>query len=245
MESPRERRLRVDGAAAALLLYDDDEQAVGRADAVLLVFAVSDRGSCARLGPPARGLRSGTPPAPLILVGNKSDLARARQVSPAVRAPRDPHGPPPPHVLSSATPRLPRVPSCGTPSEPPWVPMSSPRPHVPSHGVPPNVPVSPSPPPEARGLAAVLGCHHIETSAALRHRTEELFQAAVRQARLHRRRLRGPPDPHGEGEEEEEGGSGPPPRRRRSLTGRAKRFFTGLVPLARQRSKSCSDLSAL
>ncbi|XP_075346849.1 GTP-binding protein REM 2 [Mycteria americana] len=181
-EPPRERRLRVDGAAAALLLYDDDEQAVGGADAVLLVFAVSDRGSFARLGPAARGLRSGTPPAPLILVGNKSDLARARQVSPR----------------------------------------------------------------EARGLAAVLGCHHIETSAALRHRTEELFQAAVRQARLHRRRLRGPPDPHGEEEDEEdEEGSVPPPRRRRSLTGRAKRFFTGLVPLARQRSKSCSDLSAL
>ncbi|XP_074874585.1 GTP-binding protein REM 2 [Buteo buteo] len=179
-EPPRERRLRVDGSAAALVLYDGDEQAAGGADAVLLVFAVSDRGSFARLAPTARGLPPASPPAPLILVGNKSDLARARQVSPR----------------------------------------------------------------EARGLAAVLGCRqHVETSAALRHRTEELFRAAVRQGRLHRRRRREGEEEEGEEGGEEEGGGRP--RRRRSLTGRAKRFFAGLVPLARQRSKSCSDLSAL
>ncbi|XP_064331599.1 GTP-binding protein REM 2 isoform X3 [Phalacrocorax carbo] len=190
-EPPRERRLRVDGAPAALVLYDDDEE-VGAWPMLMRRAGRTPSCWCSRsaTATPSRGWAGGRggwagggpPPlaAPLILVGNKSDLARARQVTPR----------------------------------------------------------------EVRGLAAVLGCRHLETSAALRHRTEELFEAAVRQARLHRRRRRREEEEEEEGGEEGEGGDAPP-RRRRSLTGRAKRFFAGLVPLARQRSKSCSDLSAL
>ncbi|XP_062459583.1 GTP-binding protein REM 2-like, partial [Pezoporus occidentalis] len=184
-EPPRARWLEVDGAEEALELHDGDEEAAANADALLLVFSLSDRGSFAALGPAARGLRGGAGPRsapPLLLVANKSDLARAR------------------HVTAR----------------------------------------------EVRSLAAVLRCGHVETSAELRMGTEELFAAAVREGRGHRRRRRDDVDADADDVAADgcHGDSGAL-RRRRSLTGRAKRFLAGLVPLSRQRSRSCSDLAGL
>ncbi|XP_061300324.1 GTP-binding protein REM 2-like [Pezoporus flaviventris] len=179
-EPPRARWLQVDGAEEALELHDGDEEAAANADALLLVFSLSDRGSFAALGPAARGLRGGAGPRsapPLLLVANKSDLARAR------------------HVTAR----------------------------------------------EVRSLAAVLRCGHVETSAELRMGTEELFAAAVREGRGHRRRRRDDDNDDADDDVADRGAL----RRRRSLTGRAKRFLAGLVPLSRQRSRSCSDLAGL
>lgn len=92
--------------------------------------------------------------------------------------------------------------------------------------------------PEGRSLAVMMNCKHIETSAALHHNTEELFEGVVRQIRLrHCRR---------EGDSlRKEGTIG----RRESLTKKAKRFLSSLVPrngrFFKQRSKSCNDLSVL
>ncbi|KAH0626195.1 hypothetical protein JD844_001028 [Phrynosoma platyrhinos] len=91
---------------------------------------------------------------------------------------------------------------------------------------------------EGRSLAVMMNCKHIETSAALHHNTEELFEGVVRQIRLrHHRR-------EGEGFHKE-GAVG----RRESITKKAKRFLSSLVPrngrFFKQRSKSCNDLSVL
>ncbi|KAM9510381.1 GTP-binding protein REM 2 [Guaruba guarouba] len=185
-EPPLSRWLRVDGAEEELELRDGDEEAAAQADALLLVFSLTDRASFAALGPAARGLRGGggggggvAPPAPpLLLVANKSDLARAR------------------HVTAR----------------------------------------------EIRGLASVLRCPHVETSAELRLGTEELFAAAVREGRGHRRRCHDDEDAAAAADGCRGDGA---LRRRRSLTGRAKRFLAGLVPLSRQRSRSCSDLAGI
>uniref|UniRef100_A0A8C0H1Z5 Uncharacterized protein n=1 Tax=Chelonoidis abingdonii TaxID=106734 RepID=A0A8C0H1Z5_CHEAB len=87
---------------------------------------------------------------------------------------------------------------------------------------------------EGRSLAVMLSCKHIETSAALHHNTRELFEGAVRQIRLRRHRP---------------AGDGGPGGRRESLTKKAKRFLSSLVPrngrFFKQRSKSCNDLSVL
>ncbi|KAH1182500.1 GTP-binding protein REM 2-like [Mauremys mutica] len=87
---------------------------------------------------------------------------------------------------------------------------------------------------EGRSLAVMLSCKHIETSAALHHNTRELFEGAVRQIRLRRHRP---------------AGAGGPGGRRESLTKKAKRFLSSLVPrngrFFKQRSKSCNDLSVL
>uniref|UniRef100_A0A8V5GJG8 Uncharacterized protein n=1 Tax=Melopsittacus undulatus TaxID=13146 RepID=A0A8V5GJG8_MELUD len=185
-EPPRSRWLQVDGAEAALELHDGDEEAAAHADALLLVFSLTDRASFAALGPAARGFRGGAEPQapPLLLVANKSDLARAR------------------HVTAR----------------------------------------------EVRSLASVLRCGHVETSAELRMGTEELFARAVREGRGHRRRLHGDDagdvtegdGRYGDGRHDDgRHGDGRALRRRRSLTGRAKRFLAGLVPLSRQRSRSC------
>lgn len=94
------------------------------------------------------------------------------------------------------------------------------------------------PPPEGRGLAVMMNCKHIETSAALHHNTEELFEGVVRQIRLRRCRREGDAL-------SKEGAIG----RRESLTKKAKRFLSSLVPrngrFFKQRSKSCNDLSVL
>uniref|UniRef100_A0A452GSY7 GTP-binding protein REM 2 n=1 Tax=Gopherus agassizii TaxID=38772 RepID=A0A452GSY7_9SAUR len=148
------------------------ESCLQTGDAFLLIFSVTDRRSFSRIPQTLLRLREGSPhpDPPVILVGNKSDLARSREVS-----------------LE-----------------------------------------------EGRSLAVMLSCKHIETSAALHHNTRELFEGAVRQIRLRRRR------PAGDG-----GADG----RRESLTKKAKRFLCSLVPrngrFFKQRSKSCNDLSVL
>uniref|UniRef100_A0A8C8RU42 RRAD and GEM like GTPase 2 n=1 Tax=Pelusios castaneus TaxID=367368 RepID=A0A8C8RU42_9SAUR len=152
------------------------ESCVQSGDAFLLVFSVADRRSFSRVPTTLLRLRTGSPrpDPPVILVGNKSDLARAREVS-----------------LE-----------------------------------------------EGRSLAVMLSCKHIETSAVLHHNTQELFEGAVRQIRLRRRHPVGDREP-----------SGAPTGRRESLTKKAKRFLSGLVPrngrFFKQRSKSCNDLSVL
>lgn len=92
--------------------------------------------------------------------------------------------------------------------------------------------------PEGRSLAVMMNCKHIETSAALHHNTEELFEGVVRQIRLRRCRREGD-------SLRKEGAIG----RRESLTKKAKRFLSSLVPrngrFFKQRSKSCNDLSVL
>ncbi|KAG7455043.1 hypothetical protein MATL_G00252270 [Megalops atlanticus] len=102
---------------------------------------------------------------------------------------------------------------------------------------------------EAHSCAILFDCQYLELSASLDHRTSELLEAAVRAAR-------GLPLEPGGAEE------GPRRGRRESLTSRAKRFLSSLVPryprererdrdrarggrVFRQKSRSCHDLSAL
>ncbi|KAJ7313117.1 hypothetical protein JRQ81_004387 [Phrynocephalus forsythii] len=146
------------------------ESCLQTGDAFLVVFSLTDRRSFQRVPPMLLRLRAGCPQTdpPIILVGNKSDLARSREVSREV----------------------------------------------------------------------MMNCKHIETSAALHHNTEELFEGVVRQIRLRRHRR--------EGDDQSKEGSG---GRRESLTKKAKRFLSSLVPrngrFFKQRSKSCNDLSVL
>ncbi|KAG8140978.1 hypothetical protein E2320_003593 [Naja naja] len=120
-EDSYERRFYVDDEEVTLTLYDIWDQT---GDAFLVVFSVTDRRSFTRVPPTLLRLRAGSPRTdpPIILVGNKSDLARSREVS------RE----------------------------------------------------------EGRSLAVMMNCKHIETSAALHHNTEELFEGVVRQIRLRR-----------------------------------------------------------
>ncbi|XP_070623403.1 GTP-binding protein REM 2 [Erythrolamprus reginae] len=185
-EDSYERRFYVDDEEVTLTLYDIwdqgdssgwmQESCVQTGDAFLVVFSVTDRRSFTRVPPTLLHLRAGSPRTdpPIILVGNKSDLARSREVS------RE----------------------------------------------------------ESRSLAVMMNCKHIETSAALHHNTEELFEGVVRQIRLRRCRREGD-------SLRKEGAIG----RRESITKKAKRFLSSLVPrngrFFKQRSKSCNDLSVL
>lgn len=106
---------------------------------------------------------------------------------------------------------------------------------------------------EAHSSAMMFGCLYLELSVSLDHRTNDLLEAAVRAARGH---SLGPGWTEGS----------PTAARRESLTTRAKRFLSGLVPrshlgrerdaprdlsrhrgsrMLRQKSRSCHDLSAL
>ncbi|KAI2667769.1 GTP-binding protein REM 2 [Labeo rohita] len=111
---------------------------------------------------------------------------------------------------------------------------------------------------EAHSSAMMFGCLYMELSVSLDHRTNDLLEAAVRAARGHNL---GPGWTEGS----------PTAARRESLTSRAKRFLSGLVPrshlggrdrdregardrdlsrhrgsrMLRQKSRSCHDLSAL
>ncbi|XP_060111380.1 GTP-binding protein REM 2 [Heteronotia binoei] len=185
-EDSYERKFYVDDEEVTLILYDIwdqgdpggwmQESCLKTGDAFLVVFSVTDRRSFTRVPPTLLRLRAESPrmDPPIILVGNKSDLARSREVS------RE----------------------------------------------------------EGRSLAVMMNCKHIETSAALHHNTQELFEGVVRQIRLRRHRREG--DGFGG-----EGAGG----RRESLTKKAKRFLSSLVPrngrFFKQRSKSCNDLSVL
>ncbi|XP_023562713.1 GTP-binding protein REM 2 isoform X2 [Octodon degus] len=191
-EDTYERRIVVDKEEVTLVVYDIWEQGdaggclrdhcLQTGDAFLIVFSVTDRRSFSKVPETLLRLRAGRPhhDLPVILVGNKSDLARSREVTL-----------------------------------------------------------------EGRHLAGTLSCKHIETSAALHHNTQELFEGAVRQIRLRRGRGR-------VGGQQPQSGSpeGPtPPARRESLTKKAKRFLANLVPrnakFFKQRSRSCHDLSVL
>lgn len=91
--------------------------------------------------------------------------------------------------------------------------------------------------------AALFNCLYLEISASLDHRTPELLECAVRLARGQ------PPWPPGTSADDMSGGQ------RESITSRAKRFLSSLVPryprereagrFLRQKSRSCHDLGAL
>ncbi|KAK3567848.1 hypothetical protein QTP86_027353, partial [Hemibagrus guttatus] len=104
---------------------------------------------------------------------------------------------------------------------------------------------------EAHSNAMMFDCVYLELSVSLDHGTNELLETAVRAARGHSL---------GPGWTDGSPGGG----RRQSLTSRAKRFLSGLVPrshhgrerireqerhrgnrMFRQKSRSCHDLSAL
>ncbi|XP_068599954.1 GTP-binding protein REM 2-like [Brachionichthys hirsutus] len=97
---------------------------------------------------------------------------------------------------------------------------------------------------EAISSAALYNCQYLEISASLDHRTPELLECAVRLARGQS------PWPPGTSAEDMSGGS-----QRESITSRAKRFLSSLVPryprerdagkFMRQKSRSCHDLGAL
>lgn len=98
---------------------------------------------------------------------------------------------------------------------------------------------------EAMSSAALYNCLYLEISASLDHRTPELLECAVRLARGQ------PPWPPGTTAEDMMSGGG----QRESITSRAKRFLSSLVPkyqrerevgkFLRQKSRSCHDLGAL
>ncbi|KAM8888817.1 GTP-binding protein REM 2-like [Synchiropus picturatus] len=97
---------------------------------------------------------------------------------------------------------------------------------------------------EAISSAALFNSLYLEISASLDHRTTELLECAVRLARGQ------PPWPPGTNAEDMSGGG-----QRESITSRAKRFLSNLVPryprereagkFLRQKSRSCHDLGAL
>ncbi|ELW69244.1 GTP-binding protein REM 2 [Tupaia chinensis] len=96
LESPEdtyERRIMVDKEEVTLVVYDIWEQGdaggwlrdhcLQTGDAFLIVFSVTDRRSFSKVPETLLRLRAGRPhhDLPVILVGNKSDLARSREVS--------------------------------------------------------------------------------------------------------------------------------------------------------------------
>ncbi|XP_049909969.1 GTP-binding protein REM 2-like [Epinephelus moara] len=97
---------------------------------------------------------------------------------------------------------------------------------------------------EAMSSATLFNCLYLEISASLDHRTPELLECVVRLARGQ------PPWPPGTSAEDMTGGG-----QRESMTSRAKRFLSSLVPryqrerevgkFLRQKSRSCHDLGAL
>ncbi|KAK7889590.1 hypothetical protein WMY93_025150 [Mugilogobius chulae] len=97
---------------------------------------------------------------------------------------------------------------------------------------------------EAMSSAALYNCLYLEISASLDHRTPELLECAVRLARGQS------PWPPGTSLEDMTGGG-----QKESITSRAKRFLSSLVPrypkerevgkFLRQKSRSCHDLGAL
>ncbi|XP_036118122.1 low-density lipoprotein receptor-related protein 10 isoform X4 [Molossus molossus] len=93
VEDTYERRIMVDKEEVTLVVYDIWEQGdaggwlqdhcLQTGDAFLIVFSVTDRGSFSKVPETLLRLRAGRPhqDLPVILVGNKSDLARSREVS--------------------------------------------------------------------------------------------------------------------------------------------------------------------
>ncbi|KAK2492310.1 hypothetical protein MC885_019381 [Smutsia gigantea] len=181
-----DRSIMVDGEEASLMVYDIWEQDGSRwlpghcmamGDAYVIVYSVTDKGSFEKASELRVQLRRArqTDDVPIILVGNKSDLVRSREVS-----------------LD-----------------------------------------------EGRACAVVFDCKFIETSAALHHNVQALFEGVVRQIRLRR-------DSKEDNARRQAG-----TRRRESLGKKAKRFLGRMVArnsrkmAFRAKSKSCHDLSVL
>ncbi|XP_011843293.1 PREDICTED: GTP-binding protein RAD [Mandrillus leucophaeus] len=181
-----DRSIVVDGEEASLMVYDIWEQDGGRwlpghcmamGDAYVIVYSVTDKGSFEKASELRVQLRRArqTDDVPIILVGNKSDLVRSREVSVD----------------------------------------------------------------EGRACAVVFDCKFIETSAALHHNVQALFEGVVRQIRLRRDSK--------EANARRQAGT----RRRESLGKKAKRFLGRIVArnsrkmAFRAKSKSCHDLSVL
>ncbi|NXT25144.1 REM1 protein, partial [Syrrhaptes paradoxus] len=184
-----ERTLSVDGEETTLLVMDAWEpdqggeeswrrsQCLQVGNAYVIVYSITDRASfesASELRIQLRRARQAED-IPIILVGNKTDLVRCREVSVE----------------------------------------------------------------EGRACAAVFDCKFIETSAALQHNVDELFEGVVRQLRLRR----GGKDPQAHPTSSH--------RRKESLSRRARRFLDRLVArnsskvALKVRSKSCHDLSVL
>lgn len=197
-------------------------------NAYVIVYSITDHGSfesAAELRIQLRSMRQAED-IPIILVGNKSDLVRCREVSVEGKS------------LQNHVPSLSPCP-VSVPVSPPRVPCRgfccAPGAGDASGAMPPPCP----PLAEARACAMMFDCKFIETSAALQHNVAELFEGVVRQLRL---RLEG-----------KEAGAHPASvhRRKESLTKRARRFLDRLVArnsskvALKVRSKSCHDLSVL
>ncbi|XP_005078718.1 GTP-binding protein RAD [Mesocricetus auratus] len=181
-----DRSITVDGEEASLMVYDIWEQDGGcwlpghcmaMGDAYVIVYSITDKGSFEKASELRVQLRRArqTDNVPIILVGNKSDLVRSREVSVD----------------------------------------------------------------EGRACAVVFDCKFIETSAALHHNVQALFEGVVRQIRLRR-------DSKEDNARRQAG-----TRRRESLGKKAKRFLGRIVArnsrkmAFRAKSKSCHDLSVL
>ncbi|XP_055992002.1 GTP-binding protein RAD [Sorex fumeus] len=181
-----DRSVLVDGEETSLMVYDIWDQDGGHwlpghcmamGDAYVIVYSVTDKGSFEKASELRIQLRRArqADDVPIILVGNKSDLVRSREVS-----------------LD-----------------------------------------------EGRACAVVFDCKFIETSAALHHNVQALFEGVVRQIRLRRDSK--------EANARRQAGSG----RRESLGKKAKRFLGRIVArnsrkmAFRAKSKSCHDLSVL
>ncbi|MBZ3891010.1 GTP-binding protein RAD [Sciurus carolinensis] len=189
-----DRSIMVDGEEASLMVYDIWEQdgscwlpghCMAMGDAYVIVYSITDKGSFEKASELRVQLRRArqSDDVPIILVGNKSDLVRSREVSVDVHAY--------PHHL------------------------------------------------EGRACAVVFDCKFIETSAALHHNVQALFEGVVRQIRLRRDSK--------EANARRQAGT----RRRESLGKKAKRFLGRIVArnsrkmAFRAKSKSCHDLSVL
>ncbi|XP_043937622.1 GTP-binding protein RAD-like [Protopterus annectens] len=180
------RSIIVDGEEASLLVYDIWEQddsnwlqnhCMKMGDAYVIVYSVTDKASFEKASELRIQLRRArqTEDIPIILVGNKSDLVRSREVSVD----------------------------------------------------------------EGRACAVVFDCKFIETSAALHHNVEDLFEGIVRQVRLRK------------DSKEDNARRMASIKRTESISKKAKRFLGRIVAknnkkmALKHKSKSCHDLSVL
>ncbi|KAI1243509.1 hypothetical protein IHE44_0001136 [Lamprotornis superbus] len=171
-EDTYERTLMVDGESATVILLDmwdnkregewirDHCMQVG--DAYLIVYSITDRASFEKASELRIQLRRARQKEdiPIILVGNKSDLVRCREVSVAGLR----------NSLVALTPS--HVAAC---PGPPSLCLVTPCNHVSTLDFA-----------EGRACAVVFDCKFIETSAAVQHNVKELFEGIVRQVRLRR-----------------------------------------------------------
>ncbi|XP_020845096.1 GTP-binding protein RAD [Phascolarctos cinereus] len=181
-----DRSIVVDGEEASLVVFDIWEQdesqwlsnhCMKMGDAYVIVYSVTDKVSFEKASELRIQLRRArqSEDIPIILVGNKSDLVRSREVSVD----------------------------------------------------------------EGRACAVVFDCKFIETSAALHHNVQDLFEGIVRQIRLRK------------DSKEDNARRMANTKRRESIGKKAKRFLGRIVAknnkkmAFKAKSKSCHDLSVL